>query len=615
MRALVPPVDAHQLISGETFDADSETILSNRILMAPMSSPSQGPYKSRLFNLINRQSIHFSDRLEKTVRQLKVAAEWGVQILLYPIYLAVQTLRLVDRQLEYRFEQVKLLTSSKFNPERQPETPDQPIEQVLAVVEPWVPTPPSTLLPEAPIQTAEETSLELQQSDLSSMIQGIATLLETRRLVLIAQENQILPILSQEQEKQLRRRISWEIGNYQRKRRLAQLAGARQLIGRLPAIKNDNPNLLPPVRFFWQVMRWMQTSQIAITVNLFGESNLACPVPTYSSLTLSETHPQLLPTRVLSTLDSTVAGLEIQLHPSKETARPDFVQIQALINTAIDYFFGRHRRRPPLTSNTSSTEISPESVNLSPASPAAESSPSKLISSAQKSSQLASSNLFSDAVSLVVPTATQLIQILAHRLQALRQKLQDSQSKDASEADPFQIQVLIQAAIDYFFSQYQPQLEARSKDTAKLIPPAQPPTLLRVNKPSLEDPWLSWEDLFEESESQPVVRTEPRSPYANLHAKPALLSMAPKKRKGTPGKQKIEHPTKPKSAPSPSAIQSQPNKSRTFEAEEDWVEIEATPVGYVKHPLEKLLEWLDQIVLWIEELVAAIWGWLRSRFQ
>jgi hypothetical protein len=52
-----------------------------------MSSSSPRPYKSRLFNLINRQSMQWRDRLGQAVRHLKVAAEWSVQALVFPLFL------------------------------------------------------------------------------------------------------------------------------------------------------------------------------------------------------------------------------------------------------------------------------------------------------------------------------------------------------------------------------------------------------------------------------------------------------------------------------------------------------------------------------------------------
>jgi hypothetical protein len=47
-----------------------------------------------------------------------------------------------------------------------------------------------------------------------------------------------------------------------------------------------------------------------------------------------------------------------------------------------------------------------------------------------------------------------------------------------------------------------------------------------------------------------------------------------------------------------------------MEPKPDWIEAHATVMGYVKHPLEQLLAWLDQAMLWLEELCIRVWRWL-----
>ena len=48
-----------------------------------------------------------------------------------------------------------------------------------------------------------------------------------------------------------------------------------------------------------------------------------------------------------------------------------------------------------------------------------------------------------------------------------------------------------------------------------------------------------------------------------------------------------------------------------MEAKLDWIETNATVMGYVKHPLEQLLAWLDSLMLWLEEMLLKIWQWLK----
>jgi hypothetical protein len=52
------------------------------------------------------------------------------------------------------------------------------------------------------------------------------------------------------------------------------------------------------------------------------------------------------------------------------------------------------------------------------------------------------------------------------------------------------------------------------------------------------------------------------------------------------------------------------SQSIQMEPKPDWIEAHATVMGYVKHPLEQLLAWLDQAMLWLEELCIRVWRWL-----
>jgi hypothetical protein len=39
----------------------------------------------------------------------------------------------------------------------------------------------------------------------------------------------------------------------------------------------------------------------------------------------------------------------------------------------------------------------------------------------------------------------------------------------------------------------------------------------------------------------------------------------------------------------------------------------ATPIGYIQHPLERLLGWLDQAILWLETQIHQLWQWLQTQ--
>lgn len=44
----------------------------------------------------------------------------------------------------------------------------------------------------------------------------------------------------------------------------------------------------------------------------------------------------------------------------------------------------------------------------------------------------------------------------------------------------------------------------------------------------------------------------------------------------------------------------------------DWLETKATTIGYVKQPLEVILTLLDRGLFWIEEILAVVWLWVRK---
>jgi hypothetical protein len=101
-------------------------------------------------------------------------------------------------------------------------------------------------------------------------VRGIASLLETRSLVLVTNHNQVLDILTAEQQIQLRQKIAWETAHYGRYLRLRQ--ATRQMLHSRPI--SDNPHVLLPVRLFQKLMAWVQASPIAIATNLFQEASL-----------------------------------------------------------------------------------------------------------------------------------------------------------------------------------------------------------------------------------------------------------------------------------------------------------------------------------------------------
>ena len=503
-------------------------------------SSSTGPYKSRLLNWVNRQALHWSDRLEKTARQLKVTAEWGTQLLLYPVYLFVQTGRMAGYQLKH----------ARQNPATKPQpsllASDQPIQQVLKALQPS----------------------QALQNNQSASIQGVVCVLKTQAVVLVTQSNQVCG-LTEHQQHQLRQRISWEVADYWYQRRQLQSA---QTAGQLPA-KRTSPHVLAPARFFWGVMHWLQGSPIAIALNLFGESTFVrTPGPENAS-----PPRQLPPSSIFASLERRVrpkpvvsrnhdVDREQPIAYVSEAIETNPAKIHSLIKAAIDYFFGRH---------------SPHSVAL----PGADASPEKIT--------------LGDRL---------------HRFQWLHRFRFNGLSSPDPSTDPFQLTHLIRAAIDYFFGK--PGQTLFGTTTSWADANHQPEHSLSC-QPSSNDVWLSWEDLFEAPfQTQQSDLTPPQLPTT----KPIRLGTPLAKIKQVLNKQRDStlsaqsDATHVQSAASEgSAIDS--DHQSALELSADWIDIHATTMGYIKHPLEKILAWLDRIILWLEELVTNIWRWLLKQMS
>jgi hypothetical protein len=213
--------------------------------------------------------------------------------------------------------------------------------------------------------------------------------------------------------------------------------------------------------------------------------------------------------------------------------------------------------------------------------------------------------------------------------------------------DPYSLAVLIRAAIDYFFGQKRQPLPETKTPISELLPEDNPSpnffqkvqqtfTLSRQTSPATEDPWLSWEDLYGEASPQeiPHSQTPPQSlpgasptptpphktPLGKIkqqlrrqsqshkllrrpRKKGSLHKIGEKSSKIQKSSQSAREVTQPEAT---TLAKPQPNENYTIEANPDWLETEATPLGYVKHPLERILDWLDRIMVWLEELIVKV---------
>ena len=510
-------------------------------------SSSNDPYKSRLFNFLNRQTIRVQDKLGVTARHLRSATEMGMQLLLYPLYLMVQSGRTARQQLESKVQSSLLLSGVKTSKsDSSLTTASVPLDEVLNLVEPWLEAKENIGMVEAetvdisPVQEISErvdpwfnlpalskrekkqpaTSAHLDNiqtrfSPLSSRssleIQGIASLLHSHQIVLVDYHNRILNVLNPRQQEILQQYLA-------RKHQQPNLlvTTAHKVLASLPHISKQKSAQPVPVKFFWQMLDWLQTSPVAKKVNLFGESQLAASAPV-----LPPNHDSSFLPNFFVSLDNKVADLETKSFLSTSVATNDLGDRYSLPNL---------------------------STNL-------------------------------------------------------------TQSQPELNANPFQIRTIIQAAIEHFFGtnsskggnkikSSSPQFTLPNSATnipleSKTASSYLPGNSLDLNSSPGSEPesWLSWNDIFSNTISSTVKPQSSEQTTSSTQAQesPQFLSFP-----------------QDKTEDFASITYSNPPASQ-LETASDLLETKATTVGYEKHLLEQILEILDQIIVWVEERLLKIW--------
>ena len=251
-----------------------------------MSNGYYGPYQSRLLNFISKQSRQVADNCDRTWRQIKQGTLTATQILLYPAYLLVQSSRMLGRQLRESSKTVDLPELQEFGGEENPDLPQnwfgeisessslakpsQRIAQILYLAENLLnSSQKATTLARFPLlanpavnisgQSAKNQTTSVLEKSLANTqpkVDGIASFIPARTLVLIGHENQILDILTPEQQELLENRITWEVANGGPERREIAQKELKFNLGLESAAKKSQ---LPPVRRFWELMAWLQT--------------------------------------------------------------------------------------------------------------------------------------------------------------------------------------------------------------------------------------------------------------------------------------------------------------------------------------------------------------------
>jgi len=519
---------------------------------------SHGRYQSHALNFLSKQTQKIIEQCDRAFRQVKNVTVGVAQAILYPVYLLMQTSRLTGKQLRQTVANVipQLAPEVKEETSNTPES-DRAIERVISVVQ-NLSQNQIDLTPET-LSVSENTLGELvsqAQNNIPStdtetsqtltakppIIRGVASQIDDRALVLTSIDNEIINNLTPQQQEKLHQRILGEITNYWSQRVFHKTKD----IPLLPHVNNDE-NLLPPVRVFWQIMAWVQTSPIAVAANLFGEASL---------LENQETFTKEIENLYLSPAPiSPTTWLDHGLTSLREVSKNTFTLLP----------------NPPSPLNLSNNTDTDVTINTS--------------------------------------------------------------------IDPQRLQEIIEGAIAHFFGnnplagkENNPYLEYTS-ERLQLIPDSE-----------TDDPWLRETDLFGEP-SHWGVKDTPQDEWVNFYTKglqgteentrkllpsskgenpfsklvktyiqpliPTKETTPTEVSKDTETRLSIKEEQKTITTQMPPLVVSPP-QTQGVEAKPNWLEAQATAIGYVKHPLEVILEWLDRAMVWLEEKILKVWQWVKS---
>ena len=227
-----------------------------------MSSASSVRYQSRLFNFVRQQSRRLGESIQHKLRHLQVATKWTLEAILSSAYQLIQkAFESAGRQLQPEKQRRKLQLQAhdiESHIETSPST-DTPIQRVLEAVE------------KQPYHALKGHLL---------VVRGIASELVSRNLVLVSNENEILNILTLQQQEKLQDQILTEVASYWRywrlseekdetemlreiERLLTKLTDDSDIVDQMPALSTETGSI-PGRRIAKRLEVWGYTNKVGL---------------------------------------------------------------------------------------------------------------------------------------------------------------------------------------------------------------------------------------------------------------------------------------------------------------------------------------------------------------
>ncbi len=609
-----------------------------------MASSSDNRYQSRLLTLIRKQSRLFRDFFGLRTRQLKVTTSWSLEAMLYPINKLWQTSiefgrkQLPSQKSKNRFHLLKF--RKKHSPQKTVPV-DTAVIEVNKIVE--------NFQMERDIEGRLECVNSLNTNNHPTKFRGIASQLSdpaktsdgTQNLVLVTEENQIIDVLDFQQKLNLQELIRSKIDDYYETRGLLKAENSQTLLYKVyslfiklissPNFPHKSSSVTPKNTIFSNWLKVANESKLALVhnnKNKFVTDTSILPVEHNSLLTFShsnlnlQTYRSQLVFSMKSKFGMFLNGKEkipnqaqkslSQESISTEMETKNSFPFQNLIQGALNYFFGKsdnteinqlntdNSQTKYLTGNIRNNELDKvdEIVNttqINNTNIRQSDSDSRNLNNTHlnnKNQEKAKEEIASSCLSKQSENWLELHDIFSESPQAQNP---DSVASFLMPQTEIQESKNIFQRITNIFRGEEDSAPKRQYWIAKPKPDIEENftrTELEANFTSINDAPSAFINVEDRQSADANINIDRHDKLANISTNVPASSVNTFD-SNIPSGQIVHQP-------------SETSSNWDIEHDPDYFETEGEVVGYDKHPLERLLNWLDKALLKLEDIFARI---------
>ena len=523
-----------------------------------MSSPSNKPYKSRLLNLINRYYIKFQSQVNVKFRELGYVIQGGVQKAVLPFFWLFQSGKKIGQVFSAASSSTSALpgdnqhdiSSSHYSADRLIEIVHQNI-----------------------------TSNPLFSSLFPAKFQGLASRIKNKSIVIVLNKNKVKHLIPKIKQNHIKFIINKTIED--NPKLVANSAG-----------KNNNLLSISPIKW----LKKIPTNDSKTSFN-YSQNEAKLAIQKHNKL--------------INNVDNFLSQFELLITKNNSTNNLEKEIKSNLTNR-----------------NINSHQKSQNNLSL-------------IKNEVVKDIIETSNHKLQEVLPIVRETTAKIVVKGVEQIQVVA-----SQFNKSIEEDPFQIRILIAEAINYFFYQ-QKHKGINSTISNKFLNSFGNIEVMKINQQTNE-PWLSWEDLYGIQKSLPVdnivnisqLKDQDETANYTIEITPELINslhVESKEEKDlvndtihiTKLIDSNEITTKAiANLPTHSMKESKSNllnqvhhiptstanniikkealQETLISDKEEAIEAKVIEIKYEKHLLEIILEKLDQIILWLEEIIIKI---------